>query len=165
MASYGVGTPYVPYDSASVTKAKGPRAPLYQKTDQQIKILNQWWKTKTRTGNIDKTLVDIGEKQRLASKTGAQTHPPSGANATDALRGGGALNLDRGCAAGLPLKVLENWLGNSRKKARKIAREGGALPTQPITKRGKAKKPKPKPKPKPKAKGKGKVRTVTFSFL
>lgn len=39
---------------------------------------------------------------------------------------------------GLPIKILENWLGNSRKKARKIAREGGQLPTQPITKRSAA---------------------------
>ena len=34
------------------------------------------------------------------------------------------------------MKVLENWLGNSRKKARKISREGGTIPSVPITKRG-----------------------------
>ena len=30
--------------------------------------------------------------------------------------------------AGLPLKIVEYWLGNTRKKARKIARTEGKLP-------------------------------------
>ena len=63
---YGQPQYYQPQEvNGNGEAAKGPRAPLYQKTDQQIKILNQWWKSKTRGGNIDKTLVDVGEKQKV----------------------------------------------------------------------------------------------------
>eukprot|EP01050_Picozoa_sp_SAG11_P011652 SAG11_NODE_1250_length_5389_cov_12.806994_2_plen_222_part_00 len=77
---------------------KQARAGLYQKSEQQIKILNNWWKKKTRGGNIDKTLVDATEKAKLAQQ------------------------------ANLPIKIVEYWLGNTRKKARKIARTEGKLP-------------------------------------
>jgi hypothetical protein len=49
---------------------KPPRAALYQKTDAQIRILNQWWKSRTRRGTIDRTLCSTAEKQKLADKTG-----------------------------------------------------------------------------------------------
>eukprot|EP01050_Picozoa_sp_SAG11_P037897 SAG11_NODE_15184_length_586_cov_1.053388_1_plen_112_part_10 len=107
-------------------KPRGERAPLYQKSDKQIRVLNQWWKTKTRGGNIDKTLISLTDRQKLANK------------------------------AGLPLKILDNWLANSRKKARKIAREGGELPSAPIMRGKRATKPKAKPKGKPRAKPKSK---------
>jgi hypothetical protein len=129
--------------------SKQPRAALYQKTDQQIKILNQWWKSKTRRGNIDKTLVDTGEKQKLSVRRRrcaarpcfTSTHP----NPRDPPRSSHALprcfRPAHGPApsasqqkTGLPMKILENWLGNTRKKARKIAREQGQLPPGPITK-------------------------------
>lgn len=51
----------------------------------------QWWEQKVSHGNIDATLVDVEEKRALAQATG------------------------------LDLKVLDNWLGNTRKKARKQA--------------------------------------------
>jgi hypothetical protein len=92
---------------------------MVQKTEEQLFILNSWWEQKTRRvsqgllrscvlesaslltagcnnrgGNIDATLVDAEEKRALAQATG------------------------------LDLQVLEYWLGNTRKKARKQAAAG-----------------------------------------
>ena len=43
------------------------------------------------------------------------------------------------------MKILENWLGNARKKARKLAKDGGNINSAPITKI--AKKPAAVPAP------------------
>eukprot|EP01050_Picozoa_sp_SAG11_P011654 SAG11_NODE_1250_length_5389_cov_12.806994_4_plen_74_part_00 len=59
-----------------------------------VAMRSQWWEQKVAGGNIDATLVDIEEKRALAQATG------------------------------LELKVLDNWLGNTRKKARKAAAAG-----------------------------------------
>ena len=70
------------------------RAANYQKTDQQIQMLNQWWKRKTRGGGIEGTKLGVAERQHLANQVG------------------------------MPLKILENWLSNSRKKAKQVMEAG-----------------------------------------
>lgn len=57
-----------------------------------IPFLCQWWEQKVSQGSIEATLVGLDEKRALAQATG------------------------------LELRVLENWLGNTRKKARKQVR-------------------------------------------
>ena len=62
---------------------------MTQKSEQQLFILNSWWEQKISSGGIDATLVDAEEKRALAQATG------------------------------LELKILDYWLSNTRKKARK----------------------------------------------
>eukprot|EP01052_Picozoa_sp_SAG31_P019657 SAG31_NODE_1444_length_8321_cov_2.478716_7_plen_509_part_00 len=66
------------------------RAANYQKSEEQLQMLNQWWKRKTKGGNLDGTRLNADEREQLAARVG------------------------------LPVKVLENWLSNSRKKAKEM---------------------------------------------
>lgn len=120
---------------------------ITQKSEQQLFILNSWWEQKISSGGIDATLVDAEEKRALAQATGAHSahsspatplHLASEHTVAAAVTAAVAappppllllspppllinvhLRLTRPTPAGLDLKILDYWLSNTRKKARK----------------------------------------------